>query len=141
MPTFRHGKNAYLALGTVGDEENPADISDSLDDIGFPETSDAAESTTFGQGANTYVLGVTDATFSISGKWNADVDEHLGALPGHETPVSFEYGPAGNGDGLPRYTGKAYVTSYEVSSPVGDVVSLSLDLQVTGPVTRDTFSA
>ena len=34
---------------------------------------------------------------------------------------------------------EAILTNYSVSSPVGDVVTFSLDLQCTGGVTRTTF--
>ena len=53
--------------------------------------------------------------------------------------VSFIYGPVGSTAGMPRYSGNCYVTNYTISSPVGDVVSFTADLRISGDVTRDTF--
>lgn len=143
MPTFRHGKSAAFkidnAAGTL------TDISDVLDEIGFPREVETGETTTFGNQAKTYVVGLSDSTISLSGKFDATVDAHLTALiaalqDGTLDSASYEYGPEGTASGRTKYTGEVLVTSYEVSSPVGDVITFSVELQGTGPVTRGTFS-
>ena len=139
MPTFGHGKNTHFALGTQGAETTPTDISDSLDEVSFPESVEPGDTTVFGDGAHTYVVGLRDSTVSLSGKWNPTIEAHLGALMGNETLVDFVYGPVGNATGDRRKTGSGLVTSFEVSSPVADVVTFSAEIQVSGPVTVDTF--
>jgi hypothetical protein len=83
-------------------------------------------------------VGLTDSTISVSGMWDSTLDGYIagGAEPASR---SFVFGPAGSTAGNVKYTGEAIVTSYSISNPVGDVVTFSLDLQVTGAVTRTTY--
>ena len=136
MPTFVHGKSTNFTLDdTSGTVRN---FSDTLTSVDFPDSVETAETTAFGASAKSYIVGLTDATFSLSGIWDATVDGYIsgGAEPASR---SFVYGPAGSTAGNVKYTGEAIVTSYSISNPVGDVVTYSLDLQVTGAVTRTTY--
>ena len=136
MPTFVHGKSTNFQLddtsGTI------RDISDTITSVDFPETLDTAETTAFGSSAKSYIVGLTDATISVSGIWDATVDGYIngGAEPASR---SFVFGPAGSTVSNVKYTGEAIVTSFSISNPVGDVVTFSLDLQVTGAITRGTY--
>ena len=138
MPTFRHGKSTVFkvdnAAGTL------TDISNTLTDVSFPQSVETAETTSFGSSAKTYIVGLTDSTISVSGNWDATVDAHLAAILGQAATVSFEYGPEGSTSTNIKYTGEAIVTSYEKSGAIGDVVSYSAELQVTGAVTRGTWA-
>lgn len=142
MPTFKHGKNAYFALdGTAASLVN---LSDTLNEISMPREIETAETTAFGTGDKTYISGLADATVSLSGMFDATIDTTIGGnianlKSGSVASLSFEYGPAGSAGGSPKFTGEALITSYEVSSPVGDVVTYSLELQVTGGVSASTF--
>ena len=136
MPTFVHGKSTNFTLDdTAG---SVRDISNTLTSVDFPESIDTAETTAFGSSAKSYIVGLSDATISVSGIWDSTVDGYIagGAEPASR---SFVYGPAGSTAGNVKYTGEAIVTSYSISNPVGDVVTFSLDLQVTGVVTRTTY--
>ena len=79
---------------------------------------------------------ISSFTISISGMYDATVDGYLkgGAEPASR---SFEYQPTGT-SGESKYTGECILTSYSLSSPVGDVVTFTADFQVTGDVTRGT---
>jgi predicted secreted protein len=136
MPTFVHGKSTDFALDDTGGTSR--NLSNVLTSVDFPETIDTAETTAFGSTAKSYIVGLTDSTISISGIWDATVDGYIagGAEPASR---SFIYGPAGSTAGNVKYSGEAIVTSYSISNPVGDVVTFSLDLQVTGSVTRGTY--
>jgi len=137
MPTFRHGKSTSFkvdnAAGTL------TDISTSLTDVSFPRSVETAETTAFGASAKTYIVGLSDSTVSVSGNFDATVDAHLATVLGQSATLSFEYGPEGTTAGQVKYTGEAIMTSYEKSGAVGDVVTFSSELQVTGAVTRSTF--
>jgi len=139
MPTFRHGKSTSFkvdnAAGTL------TNISDTLTDVSFPQTIETAETTSFGSSAKTYIVGLSDSTVSVSGNFDATVDAHLAGVLGQAATLSFEYGPEGTTNGLVKYTGECIMTSYEKSGAVGDVVTYSAEFQVTGAVTRGTFSA
>jgi predicted secreted protein len=139
MPTFRHGKNAVFKVDNSGG--TLTDISSALTDVSLPRSIETAETTTFGVtgGAKTYITGLNDATLSVSGRFDATVDAHLAGILGQDATVSFEYGPAGSTAGYVKFTGEAIMTKYDLSSPVGDVVSFSADFQVTGQITRGTY--
>ena len=133
---FVHGKDSVFKLdnssGTL------TDISTYVNSVDFPETADVAETTTLGDGSKSYIVGLKDATISISGLWDSTLDGILGAVVGQTATLSFEYSPEGTTGGNIKYTGECIVTSYSQSSPVGDVVGFSADMQVSGDVTRGT---
>lgn len=140
---FRHGKNAVFKLdnssGTL------VDLSAYLDEASMPRSIETGETTTFGSSAKTYITGLSDATISLSGKFDSTLDSHMSGIisalsAGTIDSVSFEYGAEGSASGRVKYSGEAVVTSYEVSSPVADVVTCSIELQVTGAITRGTWS-
>ena len=66
-------------------------------------------------------------------------DQLVDGIVGSASSSTFEYGPNGNASPKVKYTGEAFVTNYTVTSGIGDAVKFSLDLQVTGAVTRGTF--
>ena len=138
MPTFRHGKSTVFKVdnnaGTL------TDISNTLTDVSFPQSVDTAETSAFGASAKSYIVGLTDATLSVSGNYDATVDAHLAAIVGQAASVSFEYGPEGSTAGFVKYTGEAILTSYEKSGAIGDVVSYSAEFQVSGAITRGTYA-
>jgi predicted secreted protein len=138
MPTFRHGKSTVFKVDNSGG--TLTDISNTLTDVSFPQTVETAETTSFGSSAKTYIVGLSDSTVSVSGNFDATVDAHLAGILGQAATVSFEYGPEGSTAGQVKYTGEAILTSYEKSGAVGDVVTYSAELQVTGAITRGTYS-
>ena len=133
---FVHGKDSVFKLDNSGG--SLTDISTYVNSVDFPETADVAETTTLGDGSKSYIVGLKDATLSISGLWDSTLDGILGAVVGQSATLSFEYSPEGTGSGAVQYTGECILTSYSQSSPVGDVVGFSADMQVSGDVTRAT---
>lgn len=133
---FVHGKDSVFKLDNSGG--TLTDISTYVNSVDFPETADVAETTTLGDGSKSYIVGLKDATLSISGLWDSTLDGILGAVVGQSATLSFEYSPEGTSGGAVQYTGECILTSYSQSSPVGDVVGFSADMQVSGDVTRAT---
>lgn len=139
---FVHGKGAAFkiddAAGTL------QTLTAYLDSVELNNVGDVAESTTMGAEAKTYLSGQTDATISISGKYDSTAstgpDVVLNGIVGKETTSSFEYGPEGGTSTKVKYSGECFLTSYVVSAPVADVVTFTADFQVTGAITKGTFS-
>lgn len=134
MPTFSTGKAAVFSIDDTGGTARV--ISDVLNSIDFPESTDTAETTAFGASSRSYIVSLESATISISGMYDATVD---GYFKGGVEPAtrSFVYKPGvTSGDAI--YSGECILTSYSLSSPVGDVNTFSADFQVTGAVTRTT---
>lgn len=151
MPTFYHGKATSF---TIQDLTSTArDISPTLREVSFPVTIDTPETTAFGSTAKTYVVGIKDARFSVSGMFDATAsvgpDTVLSAIFGASGPTSggdsgqtgfgFVYSPSGTTVGLVKYTGRAHLTSYQVQGSVSDMVAFSADFQVTGAVFRSNY--
>jgi predicted secreted protein len=142
MPTFRHGKSARFELDNAAG--TLVDLSDVIEDISFSRSLETAETTTMGNSAKSYITGLSDATISVSGKFDATIDAQINAVQaglsdGTITSSSWTYRANSGtvGAGNPEYQGEALITSYEVSASVGDVVTFSLELQVTGAIVRD----
>jgi len=133
---FTHGKDSVFKLDNSGG--SLTDISTYVNNVDFPETADVSETTTLGADNKTYIAGLKDATISLSGLWDATADAIFGAVVGQSATLSYEYSPEGTASGKVKYTGEAILTSYAISSPVGDAVGYSADLQVSGSVTRGT---
>ena len=133
---FVHGKNSVFKLDNASG--SLTDISAFVNNVAFPETADVAETSVLGASNNTYIVGLKDATISLSGLFDATVDAILGAVVGQTATLSYEYSPEGTASGKVKYTGEAILTNYALSSPVGDVVAYSADLQCSGAVTRGT---
>jgi predicted secreted protein len=158
VPTFVHGKNARLGIGTQAAKTTLVDISSYLTEIGFPRSADQVETTTLGADDKTYLAGYKDQSISLSGRFDGTasaIDEILSALYASQETFSFAYRPVGGSvtgavgalagaatqpvyKGDSSASGGAIVTSYEITSGIGDAVSFSATLLITGPVTRAT---
>ena len=130
---FQHGKNAYFAIDDSGGTLR--DISQYVTDVSMPRDMDMAETSTFGNTYKTFIQGLSSLTISISGRWDPTLttgpDVVLSGLIGAATTSSFDYGPMGNGNtGDVHHTGEVYLASYEITSPVTDVVSFSAQFQL-----------
>lgn len=136
---FGHGKSAVFKIDDSGGTLR--DISAYINEASMPRSIETAETTTFGVsgGSKTYITGLNDTTISISGLFDSVSDGYLAGVLGQSATLSFEYGPLGSTGGMIKYSGECIMTSYEVSSSVGDVVSASAQFQVTGAVTRGTW--
>ena len=135
MPTFVHGKSTFFSIDDTGGTVR--DISDTLTSVDFPETIDVGEVSAYGSTSKSYLVGLRDASISVSGLFDATVDGYfIGTEPATR---SFVFGPAGNTSGYVKYSGECILTSYSLSAPVSDVDTYSADFQVTANVTRGTF--
>lgn len=139
---FVHGKTSKFSIDNSSG--TPVDISAYCDDISFSRNLDTAEVSTFGDSAKEYLIGMSDATISVSGKFDAagasTVDAVLAGILGASATSTFQYIPGGGNVGAnnPGYAGECWLTSYEVSGAIGDAVSFSAEFQCTGAITRQT---
>ena len=133
---FVHGKDSVFKLDNASG--TLTDISTYVNNVDFPEAADVAETTVLGKDNKTYIVGLKDATISLGGLWDSTADAIFGAVLGQSATLSFEYSPEGTSSGKVKYTGETILTNYAISSPVGDVVAYSADLQVSDAVTRGT---
>jgi hypothetical protein len=141
---FTHGKNAFFEIDDSGG--TPRNLTTFVTDVSLPRDIDMAETSTFGNTYKTFIQGLANATISISGRWDSTAttgpDAVLAGLIGAANTSTFSYGPEGNGVGKVKYTGEVYLSSYEITSPVTDVVSFTAQFQLAtdGSFSRTTFA-
>lgn len=134
---FIHGKNTGVLVGG-------GNLSAFFNEASASQDVETAETTTFGSSAKTYIIGLKDGTMSVSGMFDGaedSVDEQIEAVLGAEAASVATIAPEGLTIGKTSYSCAARKTSYEISSPVGDVVSTSLSIQADGGIDRGLIVA
>ena len=130
---FKHGKEAAFLLGSD-------DLSAFCDSIEWTRSRDTGETTTFGKDDKTYLAGLRDATFSISGKYDSTASTGPAAVIntaiGTDTATVAKIRAEGTGTTLPEIEVSCFCTGYAESVPVGDIVTFTADFQCTGVVDR-----
>jgi hypothetical protein len=127
MPTFRHGKQTAVLL-------NGTNMSPFLNEATTTQEIDTAETTPFGIQDKTYIVGLSDATISTSGLFDSTAGASNDVLTGiiAQEDNTFTVLPEGAVKGRRSVLANGQLTSYEVSSPVGDVVAISAEVQADG---------
>jgi hypothetical protein len=129
---FIHGKNTGVLVGG-------GNLSAFFNEASASQDVETAETTAFGSSAKTYIIGLKDGTMSVSGMFDGaqgSVDEQIEAALGVDAASVATIAPEGLAIGRASYSCAARKTSYEVSSPVGDVVATSLSIQADGGIDR-----
>ena len=127
MPTFRHGKRTAVLM-------NGTNMSPFLNEATTTQEIETAETTTFGDLDKTYIAGLADGTISCSGLFDGTAGASNAVMTGSlgQEDNTFTVLPEGATRGLRSVIANGQLTSYEVSSPVGDVVAISTEIQADG---------
>lgn len=136
MATFTHGLNAVFKLH---DGTQLRDLSSASTECSLDLSKDTVETTAFGSTSKTFIPGLRDATFSLSGARDATIEGYVWSAYTDSTPagLDWEYYPEGTGGGKVKYSGKCHLTSGPgPSAGTDDSVKWSVEAQVTGNVTR-----
>lgn len=125
---------AFNAGTTAKVFANGYDLSGYLKGAGSSASREMYDSTTLGDTDREYVAGLRDASFSADGLFEADstapkVDDILNAAMGNAAAVILTHLPYGDGFGNRGIGMDGDESSYEVSSPVDDLVSVALEVQ------------
>lgn len=133
---FLHGKAATILFGQRS-------LSEFLNEVSVARTIEAGETTNFrAAGFKTYVIGLQDAALSLSGMFDGSagaVDETLRSAFTSDLRDPVSVSPALEAVGAIAYLVDAHSGSYDVTSPVADVVSISSDVQAEGRIDRGVF--
>lgn len=127
---FIHGKGTAVLF-------NGYNLSGFFNDASANRSVETAETTVFGKNSKTYIVGLMDGTISLSGLFDGAanaVDAVLQATLGVEDSgvVTVLYDGATAGNRVQMAITES--TSYDISAPVGDVVSASAELQADGGI-------
>ncbi len=121
--TGTHGKHARTYI-------NGYDLSAYLNSFGVAQTADTVETSAFSSSDKTYVVGLRDATISAEGFFAGSTVETDYVF--NQVLASTEiwsYYPAGPALGNSGYGIKSIETSYEITSPIDGVVSVTVEGQ------------
>lgn len=113
------------------------DVSAYLKSVKFPQDAETKDVTVFGNQAKAFIPGLRDGKITLEGFFDPTFDGIIQPLVA--TQVTFTYGPQGTAVGSVKYTGNGIVTKYDLDEGVEGPVTVSIDLQCTGPITRGTF--
>lgn len=130
----KHGRNTYISVDST-------DLSGFTDNSEFSQEVDTHETTVYGEDNKTYIPGLIDGTFTMSGRYDDNASgpkPTLEAVIDGDAAVELVRRVEGTGTGLPEETFNAICESYVETNPVGDKITWSADFQITGAVTRTT---
>ena len=128
MPTFRHGKNTTV-------------LSDDFDLTTYLTSATAAyavetpETTTFGSSDRSYIVGHNEGSISFEGLFDgttSSADSIFAAALGNNTDKVVTISNDSTSVGGRAILAAASSTSYEISSPLTDVVSVSAEAIANG---------
>jgi predicted secreted protein len=87
-------------------------------------------------GAKTYILGGQDWNFTVGGIFQFDNfgADDIGDLAVDQTLATIRFGTDSVGDAF--YEGDAYVSNFQVTSPLNNVVTYSATFSAAGPITK-----
>ena len=119
-------------------------ISAFLDEMsGLPGPRNLNDVTAMGDTGRKSIPGLEDVLITLAGHFDDTAttgpDAILGPLRTHTAELDFDYGPEGTTSGDVKYSGKFFLTSYEIESRVGSQVRFRATIQVNGAVTRGTY--
>lgn len=136
-PTFRHGKNAFFSITSA--TGGTVNLSSGVTDVKLSRKMSPAKVTHFGQNDENYIVGLRDATISLSGIFSSTHAKKLDALIGSTSGGTWIYGPESTATGRRKFTASSWLTGMDYDAPVGDAVKMTLNLQVTGAITSTNF--
>lgn len=129
---FVHGKSTGVLI-------NAADFTAWLNEASMSGEIDATETTVFGQGNKTYIVGLADGKITFGGLFDggSTASDALTATMranaiSNGTAVVATYMPEGNVYGKRCSIAQGVLTSYEVSGAVADVNEAKYEVQTDG---------
>jgi len=127
--SFVHGKGTAVSIGG-------ADMSAYTNSVEWSRSAETHDVTTFGKNSKVFSGGLLEGTATVAGVYdNTAVTGPAAKLePMLGTTVTFVYRPEGVGTGKPVKTVSVVVGEYGETSPVADMVTWTLTLQLSDDV-------
>lgn len=130
----KHGRRTVILVNSIN-------LSGFCDNSEYSQEVDTHETTVYGEDNKTYITGLRDGTLTISGRYDDGADnpkDTIEAIIDGDAAVPIVRRVEGTGSGLPEDSFSGIIESYVETSPVGDKVTWSADIQITGAITRGT---
>jgi hypothetical protein len=126
---FRHGRKTGIILGTTN-------LTQFLNESSVNSSVETAETTAYGEDSKTYIIGISDGTASLGGMFDGSedaIDEVFSTVFGSNktAPIFVQHGySTSDGPNLGVTFAIGHLTSYEIGSPFGDVVTVAAEVNV-----------
>jgi hypothetical protein len=128
MPTFRHGKNTTIL-------SDDFDLTTYLNSVSISAAVETPETTTFGSSDRSYIVGHNEGNLSLEGLFEGSTDsadQIFAAALGNTTDKVISVSTDSTSVGGRATLVNSAQTSYEISSPLTDVVSVSAEAIANG---------
>ncbi len=128
MPTFRHGKNTTVL-------SDDFDLTTYLNSASVAASVEVPETTTFGSSDRSFIVGHNEGTVSFEGLFDGTTDSAdsiFSAALGNTTDKVISVSTDSTSVGGRAILVSSASTSYEISSPLTDVVSVSGEAVANG---------
>lgn len=138
---FQHGKGSKFKL-------NSSELQTFLTGISLSQEKDLAETTTMGDSARDFIEGLYNATITLNLRWDPTASTGPDAIVNtafvSASAVAWKFNPTGTATfsaSAPGYTGNCWVRRVTRDDPYDDLVTMTVELQVDGAITRDTSNS
>ena len=133
-----HGRNTVIKIEDDGGTIR--DLSADNNSVTMTWTKDNADTMTFGKDNMQRIAGTRDLTLTGAGIWNGTettaIDAVLAGLMAGSKVTAACFQPGGSVGGCPNYIACVLLNSYEITAPVGGVVTVNWAFQLaSGSVT------
>lgn len=128
--------NAYLSVNAV-------DLSDHVESLSWPISTDSVEDTSMGDSARTYLVGLKDSTLTVNFRSDfaaSDVYATLSGVYSGGAAVAVAVRAVNTTISAtnPEFQGSAILTSWDpLALSIGDVSNTPVTFQISGDITFD----
>lgn len=137
-----HGKNAYIEFDDASGTLQP--LSQYFKQVTAGKSFDTADTSSFGQSAKTFIMGMNDETIDISGHFDIALNTQMTALlaaldAGTLATCTVVVGPAGNATGMLKTSRECIVKAYNWVAQTSSEITATINFQRTGPNSDSVF--
>jgi hypothetical protein len=140
--TAIHGKNTYIEFDNAAG--TPVPLSTYFKQVTAAKSFETADTSTFGQSAKTFIMGMNDETVDITGVFDIALNTHMTALlaaldSGTLATCTVTVGPAGNATGKLKTSRECLVKAYNWVAQTSSEITVTINFQRTGPNSDTVF--
>jgi len=128
---FVHGSKAVITVNSVA-------LTNYVDDVSFDGSVETAETTVLGNTGKSFIPGLQDGSFKLSGKFDPTADAAFAAM-NQVASLPVVYGPQGSTTGLPKFTCNAILSKYNLKTGVSAAGTFDADFTISGGWTRGVY--
>lgn len=134
---FAHGKDSSFKLDNAGGVLT--DLGAYVTNVQVPKQIAMADTTTIGDSDASQIPGIKSGTITVTALSDPALITHLNGIYGLAATSSYEWGPHGTTNGLPRIFGECRLRQWTPASGVGNAAQLNFDCVLDGAQSLGTM--